>query len=143
MAVVPNTEAITTGPGATSEAGRGAPDDDTEPATTGSTDAPAAETRPTTTAAPPAGRLPHIRALDGLRGLAVLGVLVYHLELGWMPGGFLGVSLFFTLSGFLITSLVLAERAEHGQAPEAVERPDVGEPPGRGRGGRGLSLIHI
>ena len=115
MAVVPNTEAITTGPGATSEAGRGAPDEDTEPATTGSIDAPAAETRPTTTAAPPAGRLPHIRALDGLRGLAVLGVLVYHLELGWMPGGFLGVSLFFTLSGFLITSLVLAERAEHGR----------------------------
>jgi peptidoglycan/LPS O-acetylase OafA/YrhL len=108
---VPNTEAITTGPGATSETGSGAPDAETELATTGSDPAPVPEPAPS----PPSGRLPHIRALDGLRGLAVLGVLVYHLELGWMPGGFLGVSLFFTLSGFLITSLVLAERAEHGR----------------------------
>lgn len=106
MAVVPNTEAITTGPGAASESGVGAPDAETRPAVTGPDVAPAP--------APPAGRLPHIRALDGLRGLAVIGVLVYHLDLGWLPGGFLGVSLFFTMSGFLITSLVLAERSEHG-----------------------------
>jgi peptidoglycan/LPS O-acetylase OafA/YrhL len=58
--------------------------------------------------------LPHIRALDGLRGLAVIGVLLYHLDLPWMPGGFLGVSLFFTLSGFLITSLLLAEEDRVG-----------------------------
>jgi peptidoglycan/LPS O-acetylase OafA/YrhL len=58
--------------------------------------------------------LPHVRALDGLRGLAVIGVLLYHLGLPWMPGGFLGVSLFFTLSGFLITSLLLAEEARVG-----------------------------
>src|SRR5689334_12617745 len=108
MAVVPNTEAITTGPGATSEAPNGAPDAESQPVDTGPTAAPEAAPPP------PSGRLPHIKALDGLRGLAVLGVLVYHLELGWLPGGFLGVSLFFTLSGFLITSLVLAERAEHG-----------------------------
>ena len=54
--------------------------------------------------------LPHRFALDGLRGLAVIGVVLYHLDLPWMPGGFLGVSLFFTLSGFLITNLVLVER---------------------------------
>jgi peptidoglycan/LPS O-acetylase OafA/YrhL len=54
-------------------------------------------------------RLPHRPALDGLRGLAVLGVLAYHLGFGWAKGGFLGVSLFFTLSGFLITNLLLAK----------------------------------
>jgi peptidoglycan/LPS O-acetylase OafA/YrhL len=53
--------------------------------------------------------LRHIPALDGVRGLAVAAVLVYHLGATWLPGGFLGVSLFFTLSGFLITNLVLAE----------------------------------
>jgi peptidoglycan/LPS O-acetylase OafA/YrhL len=58
--------------------------------------------------------LPYIKALDGLRGLAVIGVVLYHLGIGWMPGGFLGVSLFFTLSGFLITSLLLAEEARVG-----------------------------
>ncbi len=59
-------------------------------------------------------RLDHEPALDGLRGLAVLAVVVYHSGLGWVPGGFLGVSTFFTLSGFLITSLLLAEhRRDH------------------------------
>lgn len=64
--------------------------------------------------------LPRHRALDGLRGLAVAGVLVYHLDLGYLTGGFLGVSLFFTISGFLITSLVLSERDHHGRV--AVRR---------------------
>jgi peptidoglycan/LPS O-acetylase OafA/YrhL len=59
--------------------------------------------------------LARVRALDGLRGLAVAGVLLYHAGFDWARGGFLGVSIFFTLSGFLITSLLLAERDGAGR----------------------------
>ncbi|NUR07679.1 MAG: acyltransferase [Nocardioidaceae bacterium] len=52
------------------------------------------------------GRVP---ALDGVRGLAVLAVLAFHGGLPWARGGFLGVDAFFVLSGYLITSLLLAE----------------------------------
>ena len=48
-------------------------------------------------------------ALDGLRTLAVLSVMLYHLEVGWMQGGLLGVTIFFVLSGFLITGLLIQE----------------------------------
>ncbi len=48
-------------------------------------------------------------ALDGLRGLALLAIIVYHSQVGWAPGAFLSVSTFFTLSGFLITGLLLVE----------------------------------
>src|ERR1700712_3104203 len=48
-------------------------------------------------------------ALDGVRALAVIAVLLFHGGLSWMSGGYLGVSVFFTLSGFLITSLLLRE----------------------------------
>jgi peptidoglycan/LPS O-acetylase OafA/YrhL len=50
-----------------------------------------------------------VRAFDGLRGLAVVAVLLFHSQLAAARGGFLGVSAFFTLSGYLITSLLLAE----------------------------------
>jgi peptidoglycan/LPS O-acetylase OafA/YrhL len=53
-------------------------------------------------------------ALDGLRGVAVLMVLAFHLELPGAQGGYLGVSVFFTLSGFLITRLLLAEYDNSG-----------------------------
>ena len=51
----------------------------------------------------------YLPALDGLRGLAVILVFCFHAGLGWARGGFLGVSIFFTLSGFLITRLLLDE----------------------------------
>src|SRR5262245_57706987 len=54
-------------------------------------------------------RLPYLPALDGIRGLSVAAVLAFHAGPGWLSGGFLGVSTFFTLSGFLITSLLFAE----------------------------------
>ncbi len=60
------------------------------------------------------GRLPHLPALDGLRGLAVAAVLLFHAQYQWAGGGFLGVSAFFTLSGFLITTLLLVERDVNG-----------------------------
>ena len=59
-------------------------------------------------------RLPHHPGLDGLRGLAVAAVLAYHGGFAWAKGGYLGVSVFFTLSGFLITSLLLAEHQREG-----------------------------
>jgi peptidoglycan/LPS O-acetylase OafA/YrhL len=54
-------------------------------------------------------------ALDGLRGVAVAGVLLFHAGFSWAVGGFLGVSTFFTLSGFLITSLLICERRATGR----------------------------
>ena len=54
-------------------------------------------------------------ALDGVRALAVTVVLLFHGGIGWMSGGYLGVSVFFTLSGFLITSLMLHEHGSTGR----------------------------
>jgi peptidoglycan/LPS O-acetylase OafA/YrhL len=58
-------------------------------------------------------RIPHVTALDGVRGVAVAGVLLFHA--GHLQGGYLGVDLFFVLSGYLITSLLLAEQRSRGQ----------------------------
>jgi peptidoglycan/LPS O-acetylase OafA/YrhL len=49
----------------------------------------------------------HIPAIDGLRAVAVIAVLLYHLGFSWIPGGFLGVDLFFVISGYVITRLLL------------------------------------
>ena len=53
-------------------------------------------------------------ALDGVRAVAVALVLVFHGGFAWMSGGYVGVSVFFTLSGYLITSLLLVERQRSG-----------------------------
>ena len=58
-------------------------------------------------------RVGYIPALDGLRALAVVAVLLYHGDVKWMPGGFLGVDVFFVISGYLITSLLLGDWREH------------------------------
>ncbi len=49
----------------------------------------------------------HIPAIDGLRAVAVIAVMLYHLGFSWIPGGFLGVDLFFVISGYVITRLLL------------------------------------
>ncbi|MCZ3388318.1 MAG: acyltransferase [Actinomycetia bacterium] len=54
-------------------------------------------------------KLPYLPGLDGVRAIAVVAVLLFHLPQRVLPGGFLGVDVFFVLSGFLITSLVLGE----------------------------------
>ncbi len=65
--------------------------------------------------APRGGTLTYWPSLDGVRAIAVAGVLLFHGGVAWLPGGFLGVDAFFVLSGFLITSLLLSERAATGR----------------------------
>ncbi len=55
-------------------------------------------------------RVPYLPGLDGMRALAVVAVMIYHANSDWLPGGFLGVEMFFVISGYLITLLLIAER---------------------------------
>jgi len=56
----------------------------------------------------------YIPAIDGLRAVAVIAVILYHLGISWVPGGFLGVDLFFVISGYVITRLLLDSIQERG-----------------------------
>ena len=56
----------------------------------------------------------YIPAIDGLRAVAVIAVILYHLGISWIPGGFLGVDLFFVISGYVITRLLLDSIQERG-----------------------------
>ena len=81
-------------------------------------------------------------ALDGLRAVSVIAVLLYHGDVSWMPGGFLGVDVFFVISGFLITTLLIEEWQRSGcdrpapllaaAGPPAAARP-VRRDPGHRR----------
>ncbi len=57
-------------------------------------------------------------SLDGIRAFSVIAVMLYHANIAWLPGGFLGVEVFFVVSGFLITSLLIEER-------ESTQRIDL------------------
>ncbi len=59
-------------------------------------------------------RLTYLPGLDGMRAVAVIAVMLFHAQPGWVPGGFLGVEVFFVISGFLITSILLGEWRNHG-----------------------------
>lgn len=60
-------------------------------------------------------RMPYLPALDGIRALAVLAVVIFHTSEAWLSAGFLGVDVFFVVSGFLITALLVAERERAGR----------------------------
>ena len=57
----------------------------------------------------------YMPGLDGVRAVAVLAVIAFHEQLGWAPGGLLGVGVFFTLSGYLITDLLLGQWSVRGR----------------------------
>ena len=69
--------------------------------------------------------MPYLPGLDGMRALAVVAVMVYHANPAWLPGGFLGVEVFFVISGYLITLLLIGEheRTGHGEPAPVLRAP--------------------
>jgi peptidoglycan/LPS O-acetylase OafA/YrhL len=67
-----------------------------------------------TKARPNISKVPYLPGLDGLRAVAVVGVMIYHANKEWLHGGFLGVEVFFVISGYLITLLLIGEHERHG-----------------------------
>ena len=72
----------------------------------------AAHPTPTATGLP--SRMPYLPGLDGLRAIAVIGVMIYHANHSWLQGGYLGVEVFFVISGYLITLLLIGEHERSG-----------------------------
>ncbi len=60
-------------------------------------------------------RVPYLPGLDGMRALAVVAVMLYHANHSWLSGGFLGVEIFFVISGYLITLLLIGEHERNGR----------------------------
>jgi peptidoglycan/LPS O-acetylase OafA/YrhL len=60
-------------------------------------------------------RVPYLPGLDGMRAIAVVIVMIYHANSDWLPGGYLGVEIFFVISGYLITLLLVAETEKAGR----------------------------
>jgi peptidoglycan/LPS O-acetylase OafA/YrhL len=71
-------------------------------------------TSPAPVVARPVSDVPYLPGLDGMRALAVIAVMVYHANSTWLPGGFLGVEVFFVISGYLITLLLIGEHERNG-----------------------------
>ena len=63
----------------------------------------------------PQQSISYLPGLDGLRAIAVLAVVVYHANKNWLHGGFLGVEVFFVISGYLITLLLITESEQNGK----------------------------
>ena len=61
---------------------------------------------------PDINRVPYLPGLDGMRAIAVIAVMIYHANPDWLKGGFLGVEVFFVISGYLITLLLISEKAQ-------------------------------
>jgi peptidoglycan/LPS O-acetylase OafA/YrhL len=66
--------------------------------------------------APSAGAPRFIAGIGGLRALAVLSVTLFHIDAAWMPGGFVGVDVFFVISGFVVAHSVFGVRKESFRA---------------------------
>ena len=84
------------------------------PARRGPADRPPSSPHPQPQGMPAMPSMGYQPALDGLRALSVIAVIFYHAGFSWMHGGFFGVEVFFVVSGFLITSLLLDERDRTG-----------------------------
>src|SRR6201996_5825395 len=93
--------------------------------------------------APVGGDQKYLPGLDGLRAIAVAAVVAYHLGYGWAQGGLLGVGVFFTLSGYLITDILVGQWAARGRIKLAdfwLRRARRGLPPVFGVVGGGSGL---